>query len=181
MRLLPGSLLWRTVLLLALLMVAGHFASLQIFRVAEREPRAVQIAQQIASVVNLTRSALITADPAKRIDLLRDLSQQEGIQVYADAPNVPVEPLSERPLTQLITAELQRRLGTDTQLLGSREGMRSIWVNFEIDGQAYWVRLPRERIERAEQLRWIGWGALSLLLSVAGAFLIIARINRPLR
>lgn len=181
MTLFPRSLLWRTVLLLAVLMVAGHFAWLQIFRATEREPRAFQIAQQISSVVNLTRSALITADPTKRIDLLRDLSQQEGIQVYADAPNVPVEPLSERPLTQLITAELQRRLGTDTQLLGSREGMRSIWVNFEIDGQAYWVRLPRERIERAEQLRWIGWGALTLLLSVAGAFLIVARINRPLR
>jgi two-component system osmolarity sensor histidine kinase EnvZ len=66
-------------------------------------------------------------------------------------------------------------------LLGSREGVRSIWVNFEIDGQTYWVRLTRERIERAEQLRWIGWGALILLLSVGGAFLIVTRINRPLR
>ena len=118
MTLFPRSLLWRTVLLLALLMVAGHFASLQIFRVAEREPRAVQIAQQIASVVNLTRSALITADPAKRLDLLRDLSQQEGIQVYADSPNEPVEALPDRPITQLIALELQRRLGEDTKLLG---------------------------------------------------------------
>ena len=59
MTLLPRSLLWRTVLLLAVLMVAGHFASLEIFRAAEREPRAVQIAQQIASVVNLTRTMAI--------------------------------------------------------------------------------------------------------------------------
>ncbi|HEV8517711.1 MAG TPA: ATP-binding protein [Burkholderiales bacterium] len=181
MTLLPRSLLWRTMLLLAVLMVAGQFAWLQIFRATEREPRAFQIAQQISSVVNLTRSALITADPAKRIDLLRDLSQQESIQVYADAPNVPVEPLSGRALTQLVAAELKRRLGPGTQLLGSREGVRSIWVNFEIDGQTYWVRLTRERIERAEQLRWIGWGALILLLSVGGAFLIVTRINRPLR
>ena len=81
----PRSLLWRTVLLLALLMVAGHFAWLQIFRVSEREPRALQVAQQIASVVNLTRSALITANPARRLDLLRDLSQQEGIQAAISA------------------------------------------------------------------------------------------------
>ena len=92
MKLLPQSLLWRTMLLLALLLVAGNFAWLQIFRVTEREPRAAQIAQQIASVVNLTRSALITANPAKRFDLLRDLAEQEGIQVYANAPNEPVEP-----------------------------------------------------------------------------------------
>jgi two-component system osmolarity sensor histidine kinase EnvZ len=177
----PRSLLWRTVLLLALLTVAGHFAWLQIFRVTEREPRAVQIAQQIASVVNLTRSALITANPEKRLDLLRDLSQQEGIQVYVDKPNEPIAALPDRPFAQMITAELQRRLGADTKLLATRDGSRGVWVSFKIDAEEYWVRLPRERIERAEQLRWIGWGALVLLLSVAGAFLIVARINRPLR
>jgi two-component system osmolarity sensor histidine kinase EnvZ len=181
MTLLPRSLLWRTVLLLAVLMVAGHFASLQIFRVAEREPRAVQVAQQIASVVNLTRSALITADSAKRLDLLRDLSEQEGIQVYADTPNEPAEALPERPFTRLFTLELQRRLGEGTQVLGSRDGTGGVWVSFKIDDLEYWVRLPRERIERTEQLQWIGWGVLILFLSLAGAFLIVARINRPLR
>ena len=181
MTLLPRSLLWRTVLLLAMLMVAGHFASLEIFRAAEREPRAVQIAQLIASVVNLTRSALITANPAKRLDLLRDLSQQEGIEVYADAPNEPVEALPDRPITRLIALELQRRLGEGTQLLGTRDSLHGVWVSFKIDELEYWVRLPRERIERTEQLRWLGWGVLILLLSVVGAFLIVARINRPLR
>jgi two-component system osmolarity sensor histidine kinase EnvZ len=181
MTLFPRSLLWRTVLLLALLMVAGHFASMEIFRAAEREPRAVQVAQQITSVVNLTRSALITANPAKRLDLLRDLSQQEGIEVYADAPNEPVEALPDRPITRLITLELQHRLGEHTQLLGTRNSLHGVWVNFNIDDLEYWVRLPRERIERTEQLRWIGWGVAILLLSVIGAFLIVARINRPLR
>ena len=181
MTLLPRSLLWRTVLLLALLMVAGHFASLQIFRVAEREPRAEQVARQIASVVNLTRSALITGDPAKRLDLLRDLSQQEAIQVYASKPGEVVEPLPDSPLTQMITVDLKRRLGDDTKLLVTRDSARSVWVSFKIDALEYWVRLPRERIERAEQLRWAGWGALILILSLAGAFLIVSRINRPLR
>ena len=168
-------------LLLALLLVAGNSAWLQIFRVSEREPRAAQIAQQVASVVNLTRSALITANPDKRFDLLRDLSEQEGIQVYAHAPNEPVEPLPDRPFVRVLVAELQRRLGDDTQLVHSTGAVDSIWINFEIDDIEYWVRLPRERIERAEQLRWIGWGLLVLLLSVAGAYLIVSRIDRPLR
>ncbi len=181
MTLVPRSLLWRTMLLLALLLIAGNFAWLQIFRVFEREPRAVQAAQQITSVVNLTRSALITANSEKRLDLLRDLSQQEGIQIYAGTPNEEVGPLRDRPFVQLLTSELQRRLGEDTKLLTARDGTRSIWVSFKIDDQEYWVRLPRERIERAEQLRWLGWGVLILILSVAGAILIVARINRPLR
>ncbi len=181
MTLIPRSLLWRTVLLIALLMVVGQLAWLQIFRVSEREPRALQIAQQIASVINLTRSALITAHPDKRLGLLRDLSQEEGIQVYFDEPNEPVRPLPDRPMLQLVTAELQRRLGAETQVLGASGGPRAVWVSFKIDDEQYWVRLPRERIERQEQLRWVNWGALVLVLSVAGAFLIVVRINTPLR
>ncbi len=168
-------------LLLALLLVAGNFAWLQIFRVFEREPRAAQVAQQISSVVNLTRSALITANPAKRFDLLRDLSEQEGIHVHADAPDEPVEPLPDRPFVRLLTVELQRRLGDGTRLLASINGAHDVWINFEIDDIEYWVSLPRESVERTEQLRWLGWGLLVLGLSVAGAFLIVARINRPLR
>jgi two-component system osmolarity sensor histidine kinase EnvZ len=181
MTLLPRSLLWRAMLLLALLLVAGNFAWLQIFRVSEREPRAAQVAQQIASVINLTRSALITANPAKRFDLLRDLSEQEGIQVYANAPNEAVEALPDRPYVRLLIAELQRRLGDDTQLLHSTGNAGNVWINFAIDDVAYWVSMPRDRVERAEQLRWIGWGMLVLLLSVGGAFLIVTRIDRPLR
>ena len=177
----PRSLLWRTVLLIALLMVIGHFAWLQIFRVTEREPRARQIAQQIASVVNLTRSALITADPAKRLALLRDLSQQEGIQVYVAEPDDALEPLPDYPIVALIAAELQQRLGEDTRLAASRGGVAGTWVSFKIDDQEYWVMLPRDRIQRIEQLRWAGWAAVVLLFSFAGAYFIVARINRPLR
>jgi hypothetical protein len=64
MTLFPRTLLWRSVLLIALLLVIANLAWLQIFRVSEREPRARQVAQQIVSVVNLTRAALITASGA---------------------------------------------------------------------------------------------------------------------
>jgi two-component system osmolarity sensor histidine kinase EnvZ len=59
----PRSLLWRSVLLIALLLIIANAAWVQIFRLTEREPRARQAAQQIVSIVNLTRAALITAQP----------------------------------------------------------------------------------------------------------------------
>jgi two-component system osmolarity sensor histidine kinase EnvZ len=62
-----------------------------------------------------------------------------------------------------------------------REGISGVWVSFRIDTDEYWVSLPRGRIESNEPLRWIGWGALVLALAVIGAFLVVARINRPLR
>ena len=41
--------------------------------------------------------------------------------------------------------------------------------------------LPRARIERNEPLRWIGWGLFVLLAALAGAYFMVAWINRPLR
>jgi len=178
----PRSLLWRSVLLIALLLIVAHLAWLQIFQVSEREPRAQQFAQQIVSVINLTRAALITAQSDKRLALLRELSQREDIQVYPAEPGETVSPLPDRPIPRLVAAELRQRLGPETRLAFARNGIRGVWVSFKIDDtDEYWVMLPRSRLERNEPLRWIGLGVLVLLLALAGAYLIVARINRPLR
>lgn len=177
----PRTLLWRSVLLIALLLVIANLAWVQIFRVSEREPRARQVAQQIVSVVNLTRAALITAQPSKRFELLDELSQGEGIQVYRSARGERVTPLPDQPFLRLVESEVRRQLGPDTRLAASRNGIRGAWVSFRIDGDEYWVFMPRSRLERADPLRWAGWGALVLALALLGAYLIVARINRPLR
>ena len=180
-RLWPRSLLWRTVLLIAGLLVVANLAWVQIFRVAERAPRARQTAQQIASVVNITRWALITADPAKRFELLAELSQSEGIQVYVADADERIAPLPERPYIQQVARELRRELGPESQMTLSRRGVRGVWVSFPIDQEQFWVYMPRSRIERNEPLRWIGWGVLVLVLALGGAYLIVSLINRPLR
>jgi len=181
MRLWPRSLLWRSVLLIAGLLVVANLAWVQIFRVAERVPRARQTAQQIASVVNITRWALISADPAKRYELLAELSQSEGIQVYVSEPRERIAPLPERAFIQEVANELRRQLGPATQITLTRSGVRGVWVSFPIDKEQFWVYMPRSRLERNEPLRWLGWGALVLVLALGGAYLIVSLINRPLR
>ena len=181
MTLFPRTLLWRSVLLIALLLAIAHIAWLQIFRVSEREPRARQVAQQIVSVVNLTRAALITAQPSKRLALLEELSVEEGIQVYSGHPGERIVPLPDLPFLKLVEGEIKRLLGARTQLASSRDGIRGAWVSFLIDDDEYWVFMPRSRLERVDSLRWIGWGALVLALALLGAYLIVSLINRPLR
>jgi len=181
MTLWPRTLLARSVLLITLLLVVAHLAWLQIFLVSEREPRAQQIAQLIESVVNLTRTALVTAQPEKRIDLLRDLSQLEGIQIYLAETGEQVEPLPDRPTLQLAAAILRERLGPDTRFTLNRDGIEGTWVSFKIEDDGYWIMLPGSRIEEADPLLWIGWGAVVLLLALAGAYAAVATINRPLR
>ena len=60
------SLFARSFLLIALLIVTAVLASFQIYRIYEREPRSQELAQQTVSTVNLTRAALINADPFLR-------------------------------------------------------------------------------------------------------------------
>ena len=124
MTLWPRTLLARSVLLITVLLVLAHLAWLQIFLVSERAPRAHQIAQLIESVVNLTRAALITAQPDKRIALLRDLSQREGIQIYPAEPGEPVAALPKSPTLELAGTFLRERLGPDTQFTVNRGGVR---------------------------------------------------------
>ena len=175
------TLFARSFLLIALLILASAAATFQLYRIYEREPRAKELAQQTVSIVNLTRAALVTADPSKRLQLLKELSQQEGIQVYVGDPGEKLAPLSDWPFIQIVEREVKRQLGAGTRLATSRGGVRGAWVSFNIDDGEYWVFLPRSRLERADSLQWAGWGALVLVLALLGAYLIVSRINRPLR
>ena len=181
MRLWPRSLLWRSVVLIAALLVVANLAWVQIFRYAERAPRAQRTAQQIASVVNITRWALITADPARRFELLAELSQSEGIQVYLAERGERIAALPPRPFIQELARELQRQLGPGTEITMNRDGVQGAWVSFPIDADKFWVYMPRSRFERNEPLRWLGWGILVLILALGGAYFIVSRINRPLQ
>ncbi|MBL8490101.1 MAG: two-component sensor histidine kinase, partial [Rhodocyclaceae bacterium] len=76
MRLLPRTLLVRTFLLLAALMLLSVLAWFAVFSLYEREPRARQLAQTLVSVANLTRAALVSARPDARHGLLAELSDR---------------------------------------------------------------------------------------------------------
>jgi two-component system osmolarity sensor histidine kinase EnvZ len=180
----PRSLLWRTFLLVALLMLLSVAAWFAIFHSYEREPRARQLAQTLVSVVNLTRAALISARVDARQELIRDLSDHEGIRLYPAEVDDQIQPLPETALLRRVEELVKLSLGPTTRLTLEREGEEALFISFRIDDSAdgeYWLALPRERLARVLPLSWIGWSAAALLLSLAGAWLIVFRITRPLK
>jgi hypothetical protein len=86
------SLFWRTFFLLALLLAGSIVAWLQTLRALEFEPRAVQTAQQIASLVNLSRAALVHADAIARVSLIKTMAEQEGVRILPREPDDKFEP-----------------------------------------------------------------------------------------
>ena len=180
----PRSLLWRTFLLVALLMLLSVAAWYTIFRNYEREPRARQLAQTLVSVANLTRAALISARVEARRDLLRDHSDREGTHIYPANEDDAVTPLPDSAFLHRVETLVKESLGEETRLTLEREGEQGLFINFRLDDTdevGFWLALPRERIERIYPLSWIGWSAAALLLSLGGAWLIMFRITRPLK
>ncbi len=156
------SLFWRTLLLVLLLIVASLTAWLQSYRVLERVPRAQTIAQQVTSVVNITRAALLYADPFVRSDLLAELAANEGVRIYPLEPDDKVTPLPDGALIKLIEQAIVAKLGANTRLASEVNGIPGLWVSLSIADDDYWVFIERDPVARTYGTQWIGWAAVAL-------------------
>ncbi len=180
-RLLPSSLLWRTFFLVALLILLSVLAWFEIYSFYERAPRAKAAAQLVASVVNLTRAALVNAEPTKRLALLMDVSVLEGIRLYPAEDADVVEALPNSGMLGQLGPELKALLGEDTRIALSVNRRSGLWVSFFIDDDDYWVVMQRDRFDRVIPGEWLGWGGATLLFSLLGAYLIVFGVTRPLK
>lgn len=174
------SLFWRTVALIALLIVVSLAAWLQLFRAANVEPMADRFAWEAASLVNLTRSGLLSATEERRIALLADLDREEGIRVLAAEPGDRIDPWPDTRFAARVEERLRARLGPAMRLAGQVNGREGLWIGFEIDSDPYWLLLDPQRVQRLAGQSWLGWLAIALALSALGAIAISRIINRPL-
>lgn len=181
MTLLPRSLLWRSFFLIGSLIVISLLLTIWLARINERVPRAKQLAQQVTSVVNLSRTALITVPKENRRFLLTELLREEGLRIYPDLPEATPGVKPRRAFGQLLEREIKSRLGQDTRVEFGRQGLAGLWVSFNIDEDVYWLAMPRIPLERTLPTQLlIGLGA-SVLLALLGAWFIAWHVNRPLR
>jgi len=175
------SLFWRTFFLLALLLFGCTFAWLQSFRALEYEPRAIQTAHQIASLVNLTRAALVYSDAITRVSLIKTLADQEGVRILPREPNDRFEPYTSGTLDQRVTEELIDQLGEGTTVASRVNDEPGLWIGFTIESDTYWLLLDPTRFSRVGGRTWLVWLITAITLSLAGAALITRFINRPLK
>src|SRR5687767_6301938 len=143
------TLFARSFLLFAALIVTAVLASFQIYRVYEREPRSRELAQQAVSTVNLTRAALVNADPFRRRELLIELNEAEGLRIYPATASERLEPLPDDPLLNQVSQKIKTLSGPETRFAYARDDEEGFWVSFFIDRDEFWAMLPRERFEPA--------------------------------
>jgi two-component system osmolarity sensor histidine kinase EnvZ len=175
-----SGLFWRTFVLLALLITISMAAWITSVRLVDRTPRAEQLANQIISVVTITRAALTHSAPDLRSELLFDLASNEGIRVYPLEDTDIVETPRDTALTPLLQERIKSKLGVDTRFARKVNDIAGFWVSFKIDDDDYWLMLDRDRLDRSAGIQWLGWAAVTLLLALVGAVFISRLINQPL-
>jgi len=175
------SLFWRTFFLLAVLLVGGVFAWVQTLRALEFEPRAVQSAQQISGLVNLTRAALKTADGINRVTLVKGLGSNEAIRVTPREPADIWDAYEVDRFSRRVSRELRASMGSDAIVARSVNGQHGLWVGFSIDRDRYWLQAEAAPVSMPTNSTWLVWVGIALLATLFGSAGIAGLINRPLR
>ena len=179
------NLFWRTFILMMLLIIFSVMGWLQSFRVLNETPYALGTAQQIVSMANLTRYALISADPIYRPDLLMVLAKREGLRILPREADDKIVPLSEtfnytRSNIADVEAIVRAELGSDTILASEVNGRSGLWVSISIDGDNYWLKTKKKKIDTPYGKTWLWWALAALVASILGATVLTRRLIAPL-
>ena len=176
------SLFWRTFFMLALLLLGSSVGWYQMFRTLEYEPRVIDNARQIASLVNLSRAALIHSDAIARVSLIKTLAEQEKVRILPREPGDRFDLFNHTELERRMSAEIMARLGPGTVVASRVNDEAGLWVGFQIDGDSYWLLTDRSRVGALlGGSAWLLWLAMLGMVSLVGAALLARFINRPLR
>lgn len=175
------SLFWRTFFLLALLILCSSLAWLQMFRTQEYEPRILRNAHQIATVVNLTRTALMHTDAIARVSLLKSLADEEDVSILTREPGDRIVPFGATGMEMRLIHEMVQRLGPGTVIASQVNEAPGLWVGFEIERDSYWLQMDPQRLQPLGGSTWLIWLLIAMALSLTGAAVMAGLINRPLK
>ena len=174
------SLFWRTFLLIGGLLGVCLIAALVTFNATQQAPKAQRLALQIASLVNLTRNALVSAQPQRRVQLLDQIAREEGARVRLLEPSdVVVAPATDRS-DLLVQQRLSELLGDKTKFASQVNAESAWWLSFAIDDDQYWLAIEPQRLANTGPNWW--WISLLVIsLAVISAWVISQLVNRPLQ
>ncbi|MGB4358786.1 MAG: ATP-binding protein [Rhodoferax sp.] len=175
------SLFWRTFVLLALLLLGSVLAWTQTLNELESEPRAIQTARQIASLVNMSRAAVMHSDGITQVSLFKTMKDQESVVIKPREPNDVVQNLKADEVNRYIVAELKERLGPDTPVAERVNGVSGLWIGFDINKDHFWLQTDLSRFDRPKAKTWMVWLSTAAVLSLLGAAWMAGLINRPLK
>ena len=176
----PRTLMGRTALLMALLIILSQVAWFGIVRVFFIPPLRAAHANPIVSTIVMARSALEALPGNQRTAFLTALDPHGSFRIVADGTPASMFPgTSEKPPEDLAIS-LRQTFGPAVALK-TEPRTHDLWIRFPVRDQMYWLVLPRNRVRPLFPLDLLIWIALGTVIALIGAWLVIFRLNGYLR
>jgi two-component system, OmpR family, osmolarity sensor histidine kinase EnvZ len=190
MRFFPGSLLWRTLIVLVAALVLSQAAALWLLNEYVTKPRLAIGVGQFVSHLKTINAALQTLSAPQQEQFISQLAEREGIRITPVRGTERMRPADDQPQLRVFRERLRALFGPDTDVYvragdlrqesGSDTRPRVLWVKLAAGDRGFWVAIPRGRIERDTTSAFIAWGVAGLGIAILATFFIMWRLNRPL-
>ena len=179
----PQSLLSRSILLISALLVVSQLIWFGLYRTYNVRTQSEYLASEIAGVISTVSVALESMPASARRKFSEKLPAHQNIRLLpATAWDDEEVALPESPLLHSISDHLAHDFSGDARAMVMLEdATRALWIKIKVRNEAYWVVFPPEARGSASAWAWTGWSVFGLTLALAGGFLLMVRVNRPLR
>jgi two-component system osmolarity sensor histidine kinase EnvZ len=189
-RLVPQSLLWRTLLVLVAALVLSQAAAVFLLDQYITRPRAALGMRQFVSHLKTVSAALETLDPSQHEAFIGRVAEMEGIRITPVREDMAVRPAPDVPLMRAFRERLRDTFGPNAEVYVraasadpeefARRPPRLFFIRLTAGQRQYWVAIPRGRLDRDTGSAVLAWGLAGLGIAVLATFLIVWRLNRPM-
>ncbi|MEO7743566.1 MAG: ATP-binding protein [Usitatibacter sp.] len=116
MRLFPGSLLWRTLIVVVLAMVLSQAIAMWLLNQYVTRPRMESAIGQFVLHLKTVHAALQTMGPGQQNHFIARVAEQEGIRILPVRGFEPMRPAPDRPQLRVFRERLREQFGPDTEV-----------------------------------------------------------------
>ncbi len=184
MKVFPGTLLWRTLIVLVAALVLSQAAALWLLHEYVTQPRVAFGIGQFVSHLKTINAALATMAPEQQQAFIGRIAEQEGIRILPARGNERMRPAPDVPGVRMFRERVRNIFGPEADVYvrgGESAGAReALWIRLPAGARDFWVAFPRRRIERDPTTALIAWSVAGLAIAVAATFFIVWKLNRPL-
>ncbi len=187
MKLLPASLLWRTLIVMVAALVLSEAAAMWLLHRYVTHPRYVAHVEQFVSHLRTIGAAMDTMGPQDQLRFMTEMEDKEGIRIVAVHDEDRMLPAGNVPPMRLFRERIREVFGPQAEVYVRRasagaqgDGRQALWVRLPTGARDFWVEFPRQRIEGDPATALIAWGAAGLAIAVLATLFLVFRLNRPL-
>ena len=186
MRLLPSSLLWRTLAVMVAALVLSQAAAFWLLHRYVTEPRHAARVGQFVSHLKTISAALDAMPPRAQQRFIEAIGEKEGIRIVPVRGDERMRPVEGAVPLRLFRKRLRDIFGPEAEVYvrrgepDHRGPPPMLWIRLPAGDRHFWVAFPRARVDRDPVTALLAWSAAGLAIAIAATFFLVYRLNRPL-